>query len=105
MKVPDAFMYLWSWSKEGLFFHDGLVYVSNKNSLCIQLVREYHNAALTRYPNINKAVELLSRNYFISHVYRFIKEYVASCETCSQAKSTRHRPYGKLAPLPVSDTP
>src|SRR5258707_8251654 len=30
-----------------------------------------------------------------------VKEYVASCTTCTHAKSPRHKPYGKLKQLPI----
>src|SRR5260370_24050424 len=30
-----------------------------------------------------------------------VKDYVASCTTCTHAKSPRHKPYGKLKQLPI----
>src|SRR6266436_2258588 len=30
-----------------------------------------------------------------------VKDYVASCATCTHAKSPRHKPYGKLKQLPI----
>ena len=105
LKNLETLKYPWSWSREGLLLHDGLVYVPDNLELRIQLVREHHDAALAGHPGVDKTVELLSRNYFVLHVYRFIKEYVSSCEVCSRAKPARHRPHGELAPLPVPDIP
>ena len=83
LKNLETLKYPWSWSREGLLLHDGLVYVPDNLELRIQLVREHHDAALAGHPGVDKTVELLSRNYFVPHVYRFVKEYVSSCEVCS----------------------
>src|SRR5258708_25290875 len=34
-----------------------------------------------------------------------VKDYVASCATCTHAKSPRHKPYGKLKQLPIPSRP
>src|SRR5260221_381456 len=34
-----------------------------------------------------------------------VKDYVASCTTCTHAKSARHKPYGKLKQLPIPSRP
>src|SRR5258707_15604341 len=34
-----------------------------------------------------------------------VKDYVASCTTCTHAKSVRHKPYGKLKQLPIPSQP
>src|SRR6266436_1521450 len=34
-----------------------------------------------------------------------VKDYVASCATCTHAKSARHKPYGKLKQLPIPSRP
>src|SRR5258707_829274 len=34
-----------------------------------------------------------------------VKDYVASCTTCTHAKSPRHKPYGKLKQLPIPSRP
>src|SRR5258708_40283036 len=34
-----------------------------------------------------------------------VKDYMASCTTCTCAKSARHKPYGKLKQLPIPSQP
>src|SRR6266436_3668193 len=34
-----------------------------------------------------------------------VKDYVASCATCTHAKSARHKPYRKLKQLPIPSRP
>src|SRR5258707_2371004 len=34
-----------------------------------------------------------------------VKDYMASCATCTCAKSVRHKPYGKLKQLPIPSQP
>src|SRR5258708_32589887 len=36
---------------------------------------------------------------------QMVKDYVASCATCTCAKSPRHKPYGKLKQLPIPSRP
>src|SRR5258708_6883631 len=34
-----------------------------------------------------------------------VKDYMASCATCTCTKSARHKPYGKLKQLPIPSQP
>ncbi len=34
-----------------------------------------------------------------------VKDYMASCATCTHTKSVRHKPYGKLKQLPIPSQP
>src|ERR1700753_3778826 len=36
---------------------------------------------------------------------KYIQTYCSSCTECARAKSSRHRPYGLLKPLPIPERP
>lgn len=38
-------------------------------------------------------------------MWKTVKNFVLSCDTCSRSKNPRHRPYGLLQPLPVPEKP
>jgi len=54
------------------------------------MVRIHHDIALARHLGIMKTVELLSRNHCFLGMYKFVKQYVTSCDLCSRAKPPRH---------------
>ena len=47
-----------------------------------------------------KTLELISRSFWWQQPWKLVKEFVRTCDTCARAKSTHHRPYGLLQPLP-----
>jgi hypothetical protein len=47
----------------------------------------------------------IMRHYWWPHVRRDILEYVKTCDICQRMKVARHRPYGRLEPLPLPKGP
>src|SRR5205085_12422126 len=54
---------------------------------------------------IAKTYDMVSRNYYWPGMRKYVKEYVTNCEICIRNKSSHHKPYGLLQPLPVPDKP
>jgi hypothetical protein len=50
-------------------------------------------------------MELVSRDYWWLQLWKFVKEFVGSCDVCVHAKNPRHRPHGLLQPLPIPTSP
>ncbi len=50
-------------------------------------------------------MELISRDFWWPQMWKTVKDYVTTCDTCSRSKIPRHRPYGLLQPLPIPETP
>ena len=50
-------------------------------------------------------MELVSRDFWWPQLWKFVKEYVLTCDICSRSKTPRHRPYGLLQPLPIPEQP
>ncbi len=51
------------------------------------------------YPQVNKTIELISRNFWWSQMSKFVKEFICICSTCAWAKAPHHQPNGLLQPL------
>lgn len=89
--------------KSGLLFYNDLIYVPTVQ-LRLDILRESHDSPTAGHFGINKTVELVTRNYWWPGLKPFITDYVKSCD-CNRAKSSRHKPYGLLEPLPIPKRP
>ncbi|XP_011270565.1 hypothetical protein CAOG_08903 [Capsaspora owczarzaki ATCC 30864] len=54
---------------------------------------------------IRKTIELVQRDYYWPKMHDTIQHYVESCETCIRSKTSSHKPYGLLKPLPIAEHP
>ena len=48
------------------------------------------------HPGIDKTIERLARNYYFPGMRKVVAKVIQECTTCSKAKATRKKPYGKL---------
>ena len=92
----------WSY-EDGLLLHKGLVYVPT--TLRMDILREHYDAPLAGHPGIARTIELITQNYWFPGLNSLTKDYVNSCHSCQQGKALRHPRHGKLASLPVPDSP
>ena len=53
----------------------------------------------------SRTSKMIMRHYWWPRIRRDIKEYVVSCDVCQRMKVPRHKPYGKLEPLPQPKGP
>ena len=90
--------------KDGLLYHKGLLYVP-PGSARLKVLQLRHDFPAAGHFGFNKTMELISRDYWWPQMWKFVKEFIRSCETCARAKIPRHRPYGLLQPLPISKGP
>lgn len=89
--------------KEGLLLYNDLIYVPTVD-LRLHILRENHDSPTAGHFGINKTIELVTRNYWWPGLKSFIADYIKSCD-CNRAKSSRHKPYGLLEPLPIPNRP
>ncbi|EKD00070.1 retrotransposon nucleocapsid protein [Trichosporon asahii var. asahii CBS 8904] len=71
----------------------------------LDVLREYHDQPLAGHLGPERTKELVSRHFIGKGLNAFIKEYVTTCQSCQRNKTRRHKPYGKLQPLPIPETP
>lgn len=99
--VADA----WTLSAEGILLARDVVYVPAYETLKVRVLQQAHDSVQTGHPGQHKTLELVRRNFYWPGMRRFINEYIASCEPCQRNKAGHHKPYGKLATLPVPEGP
>jgi hypothetical protein len=90
--------------------HDGLVSLNDllvppTKELHLEIITHCHNAPLAGHFGSAKTIELVSRNYLWPGLRHMDKGYIAVCDACLRAKTSRHQPYGLLCPLEVTDAP
>ena len=90
--------------QDGLLYFRGLLYVPEGEAR-LQVLQHRHDTRLAGHFGIHKTADLVARDYWWPQQWKFVKEFVRSCDTCARSKAPRHRPYGLLQPLPVPFRP
>ena len=90
--------------RDGLLFRNHLLYVP-EGQCRTRVVRECHDDPLAGHFGVTKTLELISRGYWWPQPWKFVKEYVKTCDVCTRSKTSHHRPFGLLQPLPCPTRP
>ena len=85
--------------QDGLVFREHLLYVP-EGPCRTRVLKECHDDPLAGHFGVAKTLELISRGYWWPQPWKFVKEYIKTCEVCARSKAAHHRPYGLLQPLP-----
>jgi len=99
---PDS---RWSTDEAGFLHLDGRIYVPDLDGLRLWVLQYHHDHPLSGHFGQNRTLELIQRKYTWPGLRTFVKDYVRSCTSCTQAKTLHHRPYGLLKQLPVPERP
>src|SRR5258708_38000867 len=94
----------WEWL-EGQLQFQGCLYVPDQEILCLQVICNHHDHLAAGHFGEARTSELIRCSFHWPGLQRMVKDYVASCATCTCAKSARHKPYGKLKQLPIPSRP
>lgn len=95
----------WSKSDSGLLLHEGHVYIPDSNELRLRILREKHDHPTAGHPGYKKTYELIRREFYWPLMRKFISDYCTSCDICSRAKPSRHKPYALIKFLPIPFRP
>jgi hypothetical protein len=68
-------------------------------------LQAHYDFPATGYFGINKTLELIFQDFWWLQIWKAVKEFVLSCDTCSKSKNPRHHPYGLLQPLHILRQP
>jgi hypothetical protein len=90
---------------KGLLRYKGRAVVPCQRALIQELLYLYHDDQFAGHWGIEKTKELLGRKFYWPGMNADIKEYVTTCSICQNIAIPRHKPYGKLKPLPVPKRP
>lgn len=77
------------------------VVIPADDDLRARLVHEYHDAPSGGHLGREKTFAALSRDFFWPRMYKWIRKWVRSCETCQRVKPTASR-QAPLRPLPIA---
>ena len=77
------------------------VCVPSSNKLRLDVIHNAHDAAIMADPGIRRMQLAAAQWYFWQNMYKDIKDYVRSCESCMRYKSCTGRKNGKLQPIPI----
>lgn len=88
---------------------EGVLHFQNRiivpSSLKAKVLKMYHDGPTNGHQGVDKTFEKLRRNYWWPNMKKDIKNYISSCDVCGRNKLRRHKPYGKIQPLPVPSRP
>jgi len=75
------------------------------SALKARLLKSFHDAPTSGHQGVDRTFEKLQRYYWWPNMKKDVQNYVASCDVCCRSKIRRHKPYGKLQPLPIPSKP
>ncbi|KAK3540704.1 hypothetical protein QTP70_034654 [Hemibagrus guttatus] len=70
-----------------------------------QVMQWVHEAPSSGHPGIRRSTQLVRNQFWWSSLGSDVEEYVRSCPTCAQVRTSRLLPEGLLEPLPVPRCP
>ena len=75
------------------------------NDCRLKVLSSCHDAPAAGHFGSARTLELVKRSYWWPNLSAYVKTYVASCDTCARAKTSRQKPAGLLQPLHVPSRP
>ena len=88
---------------------DGVLHFQNRiivpSSLKANILRLNHDTPTNGHQGVDKTFEKLQRFYWWPNMKNDVINYVHSCMVCGKNKIRRHKPYGKIQPLPIPSKP
>jgi hypothetical protein len=104
-RVPDRIMLIQDSSSTTSCYITRDYFMSLKGPCQLQVLQSRHNSPSAGHFGFNKIMELISRDFWWPQMWKTVKDYVTTCDTCSRCKIPRHQPYELLQPLPIPETP
>ncbi|KNZ51210.1 hypothetical protein VP01_4048g2 [Puccinia sorghi] len=95
----------YSISKNDLLLYKEKIVVPDNPSLKLSILESRHDSPLAGHFGQEKTYSLISRDFSWPGMTRDVKYYVKSCYDCNCNKSSKHRNYGLLQPLPIPPLP
>ena len=95
----------WSTDPNGLLLLDNRIYVPSTGNLHTHILQYNHDHILTGSFGQNKTLELVHHRYSWPSLCADIQQFCKSCVTCMRSKPQRHKLYGFLKQLPISEWP
>ena len=69
------------------------------------IIAEYHDTPYSGHYGIEKTRKAVGQLFWWTSLTEDVTKYISCCVLCQRNKSRRHRPFGALQPLPISNKP
>ncbi|OWZ01884.1 reverse transcriptase, partial [Phytophthora megakarya] len=76
------------------------IVVPNDPDLRNRIMYEYHDVPTAGHPGREKTYSLLTRDFYWNHQYKWVRQYVRTCDVCQRVKPAPHS-QAPLQPLPT----
>ncbi len=71
----------------------------------LQVLHARNDALVTCYIEFNKTIDLMFQDYWWPQFWKYVKEFVGSCNVYVRIKNLHHCPHGFLQPLSITTSP
>jgi reverse transcriptase-like protein/integrase-like protein/chromodomain-containing protein len=61
-----------------------------------EVIRAHHDGLENGHPGIARVMEKIQRSFYFAGMYRKVKKYITTCDSCNRNKYTHQKPFGKL---------
>ena len=92
-------------SKNDLLLYKQRIVVPDVPELKLSILESRHDSPLAGHFGQEKTYQLLSRDFYWPGMTKDVKDYVNRCYDCNRNKSSNHRKFGLLQPLPIPPLP
>jgi len=88
---------------------DGVLHFQKRiivpSSIKARILKSFHDGPTSGHQGVDRTLEKLKRYYWWPNMSKDVHNYVLSCKICGRSKIRRHKPYGKIQPLPIPTKP
>ncbi|KAE8878438.1 hypothetical protein PF003_g37394 [Phytophthora fragariae] len=77
------------------------VVVPNDDDLQARIIHEFHDSPMGAHLGREKTFAAVSRAFFWPHMYKWVRKWVRTCETCQRVKPSKSS-QAPLRPLPIA---
>jgi hypothetical protein len=71
--------------KDRLLYFKGLLYICPRPTR-FKIIQMCHNLPAAGHFGFNKTMELISRDFWWPQIWKLVKEFIQSCDTCARRK-------------------
>ena len=94
-----------TWEENGIVYIEGRIYVPNNKKTREKILKENHDSMDVGYPEQQRMLELIKRNYWWPELKEDVRKYIQGCFKCQQNKVQHQKKAGELHLLKIPQEP